>query len=215
MYKRSDSTSLKRRALGDLYGKANQFPPYVAAQLLKKASAVHVLDPFAGWGGRLVGAAATPGVLSYTGVDFNKDLKASYAELQKILPSDFVTDLQIGVLAEDADYSRLEYDTVLTCPPYFLREQYKHMPCYANYEEFVCSAQVRTFDRIYHNLRDGGTMMVVLPKALGTDLFGRLGLEHSVSSFSRAGARSHVPAASKYATDGTTHTERVFLVNKP
>ena len=214
-YKRSDSLSLKRRALGDLYGKANQFPPYVAAQLLKKASAIHVLDPFAGWGDRLVAAAAAPGVFSYTGIDANEELKAPYAELKRMLPDNFVTNMSFGVPAESVDYSELKYDTVLSCPPYYLREQYKHMPKYANYDDFMDRALVHTFEQVYHNLANGGTMMVVLPEAMGIDLFKRLKLTPTVNSSGRAGAKTHVPAAGKYTTDGKTHTEKVFVVSKP
>lgn len=216
VHKRNDTAGLKRRALADMHGKANQFPPYVAAALLRDAKAVHVLDPFAGWGDRLVGAAVAPGVASYTGIDANAHLKEPYAKMQQILPSQgFRAKVITGKPAEAVNYSKFKYDTVLTSPPYYLREQYMDMPEYSSYEDFMDRALVTTFKKVFANLDSGGTMMVVLPETMGQELFQRLGLKAQVASFAKAGTKSHVSAAAKHTVDGKTHTEKGFTVRKP
>ena len=52
------------------------FRPTVAATIYSKMGATAVLDPCAGWGGRLLAAAAAD--IAYTGIDTNLALKPAY-----------------------------------------------------------------------------------------------------------------------------------------
>lgn len=79
-----------------------------------------VLDPSAGWGDRLLGAAAAD-VEIYHGVDPNSLLRSSYDEMLSFVDKDYtvVTDdfLKVNI---DND----TYDTVFTSPPFFDFEIY-------------------------------------------------------------------------------------------
>jgi 16S rRNA G966 N2-methylase RsmD len=88
-----------------------------------------VLDPSAGWGDRLLGAAAA-GVLVYHGVDPNPDMKTAYQEM-----IDFVkeknSELHYSVTNDDflkVNITPESYDTVFTSPPFFDYEIYSTDP---------------------------------------------------------------------------------------
>ena len=73
-----------RTAAGNVYecfrinlGSIVMFKSTTAKYLYRKYGASHVLDPTAGWGGRMLGAWALD--IDYTGIDTNKGLKPAYA----------------------------------------------------------------------------------------------------------------------------------------
>ena len=87
-----------------------------------------VLDFTMGWGGRLVGACALD-VPNYIGIDSNKQLKEPYQRMVKLL-NKLGTNTKINLMFKDAlkvDYSKLDYDCVLTSPPYYNVEVYEGM----------------------------------------------------------------------------------------
>lgn len=103
------------------------FKPLIAMDIYCKFKPKSILDFTMGWGGRLVGACALD-VKKYTGIDFNKGLKMPYQKMKKFLKKHSKTD--INLYFQDAltfDYSKLDYDLVLTSPPYYNIEVYgKH-----------------------------------------------------------------------------------------
>lgn len=74
-----------------------------------------VLDPFHGWGARLM-ASKCAGI-GYVGIDANPLL---HRELTAIDPN---ASLYLANSFE-FDYSKISYDGVFTCPPYWICEQY-------------------------------------------------------------------------------------------
>lgn len=106
----------------------NEFPPYVARQLYykytKRKNSRTILDPCAGWGGRMIGAASLPNsryvacepsVETYNGLvklgNWLKSLQPSFEfEIHNIPYEEFVTDEV--------------FDVALTSPPYFNTEHY-------------------------------------------------------------------------------------------
>jgi hypothetical protein len=141
-----------RVVISGSYGRACQFPPYVAGRLLTSVGAKHVLDPFAGWGDRMLAAAVSPGVLSYHGIDSNTDMDTSYNALEAFLRQSKLTDIQCTMTwapAQTLDYSMLIYDTVLTCPPYWRKEVYNMMPVYGTEEAFMQEVLHTTVKRVY------------------------------------------------------------------
>jgi hypothetical protein len=113
------------------------FKPSTAKFLYKKFGATKVLDPTAGWGGRMLGAYALG--IDYIGIDTNINMKPAYdsmtAELNK--PNlQMIWDSCLNV-----DFSKLDYDFVLTSPPYINLEVYENMtPFESNksfYEQFL------------------------------------------------------------------------------
>ena len=72
-----------RTAAGNVYecfrinlGSIVMFKSTTAKYLYKKYGASHVLDPTAGWGGRMLGAWALD--IDYTGIDTNTELRPAY-----------------------------------------------------------------------------------------------------------------------------------------
>jgi len=136
----------------------NIFRPIVAAEIYRRFAPKSVLDFTCGWGGRLVGACAT-NVPRYTGIDLNVDLREPYARMARDLAADPDCSTEIVMMFEDAlsiDYSELEYDLVLTSPPYYAIEKYAHSPAYASKSDMNDRFYRPIIDRTYAGLQPGG-----------------------------------------------------------
>lgn len=115
-----------------------QFPPNIAIDLYTKFHATRILDPFAGWGDRCIAAMSTG--LNYTGIDSNRNLKLPYREMIRFYPH-LSTIKFINKPVEKVDISKLDFDFVLTSPPFWDErekriEHYNDMK-YSEYEEFM------------------------------------------------------------------------------
>ena len=109
----------------------NIFRPIVAAEIYCLYKPNVVLDFTCGWGGRLAGACATR-VPKYIGIDINTNLIEPYKSMLHTLNnlnSLTETETEVQLIFQDAltiDYSKLDYDFVLTSPPYYTIEKYSH-----------------------------------------------------------------------------------------
>lgn len=105
------------------YGRPYNFPPNVAMALYNHFSAKRVLDPCAGYGGRLLGFW-TSSATEYIGIDPNKDIP--YDKLLEFLNSYNKKSARIiTACAEDIDYASIGmFDCIFTSPPYFNTEIY-------------------------------------------------------------------------------------------
>ena len=104
-------------------GSVNTFKAPMVRHLIRKFGATHYLDPTMGWGGRFLGAIAED--IKYTGIETNKNLMSGYYDLLKLKPdtgAKFIFDDCMKV-----DFSEIDYDFVLTSPPYMNLETYSHM----------------------------------------------------------------------------------------
>jgi 16S rRNA G966 N2-methylase RsmD len=105
------------------------FRPVMSMEIYDKVQAKRVLDFTMGWGGRLVGACAR-NLEAYYGVDLNTHLETPYRNLVAFLQKQgTTTDIQLHF--KDAllvDYSQMDYDTVMTSPPYYNIEVYRNQP---------------------------------------------------------------------------------------
>jgi hypothetical protein len=136
---------------------AAQFEPSVARDLYRRhcGADARVLDPCAGWGGRLLGWFASSLGGKYHGID------ASLATVQSA--HEMIAALGInGARVEHAAYEDVQlepaaYDFALTSPPYFSQERYStdsEQSCvrYATYAEwrdgFLRALLVKTFDAL-------------------------------------------------------------------
>ena len=100
------------------------FKPLVAMDVYCRFKPSSILDFTMGWGGRLVGACAL-NIPKYIGIDSNINLKTPYKKMSRFLKKHSTTD--IDLYFKDAltiDYSKLDYDLVLTSPPYYNLETY-------------------------------------------------------------------------------------------
>jgi ribosomal protein L34/ubiquinone/menaquinone biosynthesis C-methylase UbiE len=122
-----------------------QFPPNIAIDLYAIFKAQKILDPFSGWGDRCIAAMAKD--LDYIGVDSNSNLKWPYKEMVKFYPHQSKIRF-INKPVEKVDLSKLNYDFVLTSPPFwdekqYITEKYTGMT-YPEYEEFMDKVLIPT-----------------------------------------------------------------------
>tara|TARA_R110002050_G_scaffold51178_3_gene117871 strand:- start:100 stop:1119 length:1020 start_codon:yes stop_codon:yes gene_type:complete len=110
--------------------------------------ATNVLDPTAGWGGRMLGASSMG--ISYTGIDTNVEMKEAYEGMKEMGFSkncEMIWDSCFNV-----DFSQKDYDLVLTSPPYSNMEIYEHMSPWENddefYETFMMPLMVKLFSEV-------------------------------------------------------------------
>lgn len=104
------------------------FRPSEALRLYDLFKPSHVLDPTAGWGGRMLGAHAYG--CAYTGIDTNVSLQPGYEGIMALLGNE-----RMRMIWEDTlkvDYGAIDYDFVLTSTPYVNKkgrqiENYEHM----------------------------------------------------------------------------------------
>jgi len=115
------------------------FKPSTAKWIYSKFNATHVLDPTAGWGGRMLGANALG--IHYTGIDTNTSLQPAYDGMMGL-----IQDPKMRMIWEDTlavDYESIDYDFVLTSTPYVNKagkmvEVYEHQVIMADfYKDFL------------------------------------------------------------------------------
>lgn len=135
----------------------NIFRPIVAMEIYTKYKPTSILDFTCGWGGRLVGACAL-NIPKFTGIDINKNLEVPYEEMSHFLHEQSSTDIQLIIAdAVTFDYSSLQYDMVLTSPPYFFLEKYSHNESYNNKkQEMIEKFYIPVITNTFQYLSSGG-----------------------------------------------------------
>lgn len=148
-------------------GSVVMFKATTAKYLYQKYNAKSVLDPTAGWGGRMLGAWALD--IDYTGIDTNTEMKQAYDDMIEFLDkkNDFSSDLfevekpnlkMIWQSALDVDFSEIEYDMVLTSPPYVNLELYEHMEPWESNEAFYKQFFIPLWQKCIDNIKKGGVV---------------------------------------------------------
>ena len=163
-----------RTAAGNVYecfrinlGSIVMFKSTTAKYLYRKYGASHVLDPTAGWGGRMLGAWALD--IDYTGIDTNTELKPAYDGMIDFLDKEqaFDSDLfetqasklkMIYKSCLDVDFSEIPYDMVLTSPPYINLELYEHMEPWQSDEAFYKDFFLPLFEKCLKHIKIGGNV---------------------------------------------------------
>ena len=124
VYGKTDNYSL-RESCFQMHYECTSFRPSLMVGFIKMFKPQTVLDFSAGWGDRLIGAAAMG--VRYVGVDPNLSLQPGYAAMREFfhLPEDHYRVLPYEF--EKMDLSLLPFekvDMVLTSPPFFDLEEY-------------------------------------------------------------------------------------------
>lgn len=121
-----------------------------AKYIYKKFNATHVLDPCAGWGGRALGALN----INYTGIDTNLNLKPGYDAM--IIDGDMNNVDMIWKSCLDVDFHDIDYDFVLTSPPYENIELYSNMSPFKNDDDFYLNFLIPLLDKCRKNIKRNG-----------------------------------------------------------
>jgi len=153
-------------------GSVVMFKATTAKYLYKKYKATSVLDPTAGWGGRMLGAWSLG--IDYTGLDTNVEMKDTYdkmiafldAELEAVngLDNNFFElerDFKLQMIWKsclDVDFSKLDYDFVLTSPPYINLELYEHMEPWETDKAFYEQFFIPLWAKCVANIKPGGNV---------------------------------------------------------
>lgn len=128
------------------------FKPTQAKLIYTKYNATSVLDPTAGWGGRLLGASSMN--IKYTGFDTNINLKKGYDKM--------INELElknVKMIYEDClsyDFSNIDYDLVLTSPPYCNLELYDNMTPFESEANFYNDFLIPLIIKCLTHLKEGG-----------------------------------------------------------
>jgi len=149
------------------------FKSSTAKYIYKKFNAKNVLDPTAGWGGRML-AAMSLGI-NYTGYDTNKNMREAYFNMMYMDKN--IDRLSMGSSTEgyynikphlspsthkmkmywknclDADFSIQPYDLVLTSPPYGNMELYEHMNPWKNDEAYFTEFLVPLMNKLFTEIK--------------------------------------------------------------
>jgi hypothetical protein len=142
------------------FGSIQAFSVFNGLQVLNKYKPKCVLDPTMGWGGRLL-ACHVAGVQKYIGIDTNTNLSGPYENLVKEIGTNMHVDLRF----EDAlkvDYKALEYDMVLTSPPYYNLEIYSHCQKRTR-DEWTEMFYKPLFQQLYNGLAINGILCLNIP----------------------------------------------------
>lgn len=149
------------------------FKASTAKYIYKRFGAKNVLDPTAGWGGRMLGAMSLG--IDYTGIDTNINMKEAYKSMMNlgkpfIIQTSPDREYETQAFYEyeedkeketsmkmkwtscfDVDFREEHYDLVLTSPPYDNMEIYEHSELYDNkknryYEDFLIPLMNKLLD---------------------------------------------------------------------
>lgn len=124
------------------------FKPSTAVCYYDKFEATAVLDPCAGWGGRMLGAWSRE--INYTGIDTNLSLKPTYEKLIEDLGYENVMMIWDDCLK--VDFAEIEYDMVLTSPPYINQETYEHMTPFTSKDKYYTDFLIPLIKKCLRNI---------------------------------------------------------------
>lgn len=146
------------------------FKSSTAKFLYKKYGATKVLDFTAGWGGRMLGAYALG--IDYTGIDTNTNLKPAYDSMIDEL-GELNNKPKLNMIWEsclNVDFSKLDYDFVLTSPPYINLEVYENMTPFANNKAFYEQFLIPMIDKSLKHIKKGGKVAINISPKMYADL---------------------------------------------
>jgi hypothetical protein len=144
------------------FGAITIFKSVISMNVYCRYKPTSVLDMTMGWGGRLVGCAAL-NIPKYTGIDLNTRLERPYEEMVAALKPYSTTKFDLRFKsALDVDYSKIDYDLVLTSPPYYNTEQYEGQPV-MDKDTWDSEFYTPLFERTWKHLKRGGHYCLNIP----------------------------------------------------
>jgi len=148
------------------------FKPSIAKYLYQKFNATKVLDMTAGWGGRMIGALACG--IDYVGIDTNVSLKDAYDQM--------ITELShiskgkarmIWNSWKDVDLSQVEFDFMMTSPPYFNKEVYENMTPFKNKDEYYNDFLIPMIQSALEHIQQNGWVCININPEFYDELVGK------------------------------------------
>jgi hypothetical protein len=138
----------------------NIMRPLNCMELYTKYNAKKVLNFCAGWGGSTVAASALH-LDSHYGIDINSDLQEPYANMIAYLSTKSHTKNYIHIGdALTVDYTKIDYDTVFSSPPYYFIEKYANNTTYTSKKDMDEQFYKPLFSKTYAGLQKGGYYII-------------------------------------------------------
>ena len=138
----------------------NIMRPLNCMEIYTKYYAKRVLNFCAGWGGSTVAAAAL-NLDAYYGIEINTDLKLPYENMVSYLKKKSSTKFDIFICdAVSFDYTKINYDTVFSSPPYYFIEKYANNFKYNSKQEMDDNFYTPLFTKTYNGLQIGGHYII-------------------------------------------------------
>jgi hypothetical protein len=147
----------------------NEFPPHVARDIYREWGLdrkSRILDPCAGWGGRMIGASVVSD--HYTGYEPSSDTANGLWELaddlKKLTGGTFNANVYMKPF-EDSKLKNNSYDFALTSPPYYDTERYTDEPTnsfnrYKTFDAWTKGFYIPFIDKTLAALKPGATFVV-------------------------------------------------------
>ena len=134
-------------------GSINTFKSGTVRYLIKKFNGKSLLDFTAGWGGRLLGSRSMG--IEYTGIDTNINLKEPYKKMCKKFGGKMIFKSCL-----DVDFSKINYDFVLTSPPYINIEKYENMKLFDSKELYYKEFLIPMINKSLKHIKNNGTVCI-------------------------------------------------------
>ena len=166
----------------------NIFRPLLAMEIYVKYKPTCVLDFTCGWGGRLIGACAL-NIPNYIGIDINTNLINPYLEMKTFFNN--ISETNVDIFFENSvtfDYSKINYDMVLTSPPYYFLEKYSNNETYNNSKnEMKNKFYIPVISNTYKHLQQGGKYCLNVNKEIYQDIcVPILGIANDIIPFKKS-----------------------------
>jgi hypothetical protein len=142
------------------------FKAGIAKYIYKRFKATSVLDPTAGWGGRMIAAHALN--IRYTGIDTNVAMLPAYDGMMGALSDSNLRMIWKNTL--EVDYSHINYDLVLTSPPYINLECYEYMTPYESNEKFYKEFLIPLLNKCLAHIKNNGYVCFNISTKMYDDL---------------------------------------------
>lgn len=150
-----------------LVGPTIFFKPTIAMYIYKKFNATAILDPTAGWGGRMLAAAALN--IKYTGIDTNVNMMNAYEGIMDLINKPDSMKM-IWDNALNVDFSQIEYDCVLTSPPYINLEMYENMIPFKDKQNYYIDFLIPLIDKCLASIKNKGKVCINIDIKMYKDL---------------------------------------------
>ena len=138
----------------------NIMRPLNCMEIYTKYKAKRVLNFCAGWGGSTVAAAAL-NLDAYYGIEINYELLEPYDKMVSYLKKKSSTKFDIFICdAVSFDYTKINYDTVFSSPPYYFIEKYANNFKYNSKQEMDDNFYKPLFTKTYNGLQLGGHYII-------------------------------------------------------
>ena len=174
------------------YMYVQEFPPYLARDIYKNycKDGYKILNPCAGWGGRLIGLASC----MWDNIEYweTEPFTKTYEGLVKLKEFLKLGDnyKQFNEPIETLELPNDYFDFVFTSPPYFDTERYSDEETQSyvgneNYEEWRDSFLYVMLDKIVYSMKDGGVCLLNIGKnrfPMDTDIKEYLLENYGISS---------------------------------